>query len=100
MKRYTISSLQHLIKLISANPALLSLASLAPLVAVAEKAKAASKSCGCNAAQVYNDNKGQFELALTNLGNGDHLIVKKILNIDQICYYTRGATGGLQIKCI
>ena len=93
MSRYTISGLEHMIRLLAANPALLGLSSLAPLQYIAEKAKAAGKKCGCNVAGIYKENKGAFELALGNLANGDHLVMKKVLGADQLCYYVRNSTG-------
>ena len=99
-KRYTISSLEHMVRVLAQKPELLSLASLAPLQYVAAEAKKASATCGCNAGEVYRKYKGTFELALNNLGHGDHLTAKRVLNVDQLCYYVRENTGTLKLKCI
>lgn len=100
MANVTISSLEHMIRLLQQHPELLNLSSLAPLQSVIAKAAAASKKCGCHAAGVYKEHRGSFELALNALGNGDHLVVKKKLGVDKISYYIRNAAGGLALKQI
>lgn len=100
MTRFTISGLEHMVRVLSQKPELMALASLAPLQHVAAKARAAAKSCGCNAAEVYREAKPTFELALNNLAHGDHLTVKRVLNVDELCYYVRDSNGGLKLKCI
>ena len=99
-KRYTISGLEHMVRLLSQKPELMALSSMAPLQYVAAKAREASKKCGCNAAEVYNEHRGTFELALNNLGNGDHITMKRILNVDEICYYVKDSEGRLSLKHI
>ena len=100
MTRYTISGIEHMVRMLATQPALMSLNSLAPLQHIANKAQIAGKKCGCNASNVYREHKADFELALNNLANGDHLVMKRILKVDQICYYTKIQTGALKLKCI
>jgi hypothetical protein len=99
MSRITISSLDHFIRLLNKNPSLMALGSLSPLVRVSQEAKEEGKKCGCNIARVYAKHKGTFELALNNLGHGDHLIAKRVLGVDQICYYNK-EKDGLKLKCL
>ena len=100
MTRFTISGLEHMIKLLNTHPEFLSLPSFSQLNAVAEQAREASKKCGCNASKVYNANRHVFEMALTSLAAGDHLMLKRMLAVEQICFYVKSPTGGLQLKCI
>lgn len=99
-KTFTISGLEHMVRLLSQRPELMALASLAPLQFVAQKAQEASKQCGCNAAEVYKEYRTTFEHALSNLQHGDHITLKKLLGVDQICYYVKDSTGGLKRKCV
>lgn len=99
-KRFTISGLEHMIRLLSQHPELLSLSSLSQLKYVADEARAESKTCGCNAMKVYSKHTGTFEAAVGNLQNGDHLVMKRLLGIDQICYYIRHNGGQYKLKCI
>jgi hypothetical protein len=99
-KRITLSGIEHIIRLLGQKPELLALSSLAPLAQIGEKAKAASATCNCNANKIYRDHKGTFEAALGNLQNGDHIVMKKLLGLDQICYYTKLDGGSLNLKCI
>lgn len=99
--RLVISSLDHLIRVIKGHPEALALSSLAPLKYVAQEAAKEAKSCGCNAKKVYMAHKGTFEAALGNLGYGDHLQLKNILKVDEICYYEKSSDGGpSKLKCL
>ena len=89
-----------MIRLLHQHPTLLSLNSFAGLKYVADKAKKASESCGCNATQVYQEHARDFELALQNINNGDHLVIKQILGVNQICYYIKKSTGQFELRCI
>lgn len=100
MSRFVIGGLEHLVRVISTNPQILALSSLSPLQEIGRQAAIASQSCGCNATKVFNDNKVKFEMALNNLSNGDHITMKRILGVDQLCWQVRGANGLLKLKCI
>ena len=100
MNRLVISNLPQLIGILQRHPSLLALGAFRPIEYVAKQAQEASKACGCNAAKVYNDNRKTFELALDGLGNGDHLIVKNALGIQELCYYTKDNAGRLILKCL
>ena len=89
-----------MVRLLQQYPELMSLASLAPLRSVGEEARIESATCGCNAAKVYAKHSGSFEAALGNLQNGDHLVMKRLLGLDQICYYIRHDGGSYKLKCI
>ena len=99
-RRFTISGLDHLIRLLHTHPAFMSLNTFAGIKVIAEEAKRAAKSCSCNVGKVYQAHAKDFELALQNMGGGDHLIIKQVLQVDQLCYYTKKSTGGLQLNCI
>jgi hypothetical protein len=99
-RKLTISSIEHMVRLLSQKPELLSLSSLSPLKAVAEKAREEAKSCGCNAGKVYRANEGVFNVALGNIQNGDHMIMKRLLGVDQICYYIKSEGSTYKLKCI
>ena len=100
-RRYTISGIDHMIRLLNQHPQLLSLSSLVPITQVAKKVKdtVARTGCNCNAGPIYAANRGIFERALTTMQYGDHLIVKNVLNVDELCYYVK-SDKGLVLKCI
>lgn len=82
-------------------PQLMNLASLAPIREVGRKAKeaAAKTGCNCTASQVYGSNAHVFNQALQAMSNGDHITVKNVLKVEQLCYYVKTSTGN-QLKCI
>jgi hypothetical protein len=102
MKRsFTISGIEHIIRMLNQYPQLSGLSSLAPVFEVGRKAReaVARSGCNCSASPVYAANKHVFDMALGVLGNGDHLIVKNLLKVDQICYYVKSNKGQV-LKCI
>ena len=101
-RRYTISGIEHLIRLLNEHPALLSLSSLAAIRQLGDQVKAAvSKSkCNCSAGPIYANNKHVFDNALMNMQFGDHLVVKNALNVDEICFYSKDPSGKLVLKCV
>ena len=98
---FTISGIEHVIKILQQYPQLGALSSLAPVIDVGRKAKAAvtKSGCGCSAGPVYAANRNVFDMALNVMGHGDHLVVKNLLNVDQICYYIKSDKGPI-LKCI
>jgi hypothetical protein len=101
-RRYTISGVDHLIRLLNQYPQLMALSSLVPILEVGKKARQAIDRTGCNctASKVYADNKLLMEQSLANLCNGDHLVAKSILNVDEICYYVKDVQGKMSLRCI
>jgi hypothetical protein len=99
-KTITISGLEQMVRLLNQHPEFMALGSLAPIKYVGEQAAATSRSCGCNAAEVYQKNRPVFEAALQNLGLGDHLVVKRLLGVDRICYYVKDKAGNYRHTCI
>ena len=101
-RSFTINGIDHIIRMLNQYPQMNSLSSLAPVFEIGRKAKEAVKrsGCGCSAGPIYNANKAIFDQALTNMGNGDHLIVKSLLNVDQLCYYVTDAHNRRTLKCI
>jgi len=101
-RRYTISGIEHLIRLINQYPQLLALSSFAQINQVAGQVKAAvaRSRCNCSAAPIYAQNKTAFEHALNNLQFGDHLLVKNALQIDELCFYVKDTAGKMTLRCI
>ena len=101
-RRLTISGIEHIVRLINQYPQLLGLSSFSPINQVARQAKEAviKGKCGCRAAPVYAANRGVFETALHSMKNGDHLTIKKIMNVDELCYYSKDSTGRYVLNCI
>lgn len=101
-KRFTISGIEHLIRMLNQYPQLLSLSSLAPITNVAKQAKdaVARAGCNCKAGPIYAANRNIFELALHNLQYGDHMLAKSALSVDEICYYTKDHSGKYILKCV
>ena len=91
-----------MVRVLNQYPQLLSLSSLAPINQVAKLAKeaAAKANCNCKVGPIYAAHRATFEYALTMLGHGDHLIAKNVLNVDQICYYTKNSAGKFELKCV
>ena len=101
-KSYTISGVEHLIRLLNQYPQLLSLSSMAGIREVGKKAQEAVKrsGCGCSAAPVYAQHRNIFEKALEIMSHGDHLMVKNVLKVEQICHYSKDSSGQVKLKCI
>lgn len=102
MSRLTISGIEHIIGMINSNSSLASLSSLAPIADLGRKAKAAvaRSGCSCSAAPVYAANRHVFTQALANIQHGDHLMIKNILKVTEICYYVKDKDGKNVLKCI
>ena len=101
-RRYTISGVEHLIRLMNEHPALLGLSSFAAIRQLGNQVKAAvaASRCSCSAGPIYANKKHIFDNALQNMQFGDHLIVKNALNVDEICFYTKDPAGKLTLKCV
>jgi hypothetical protein len=102
MNSFTISGIDHIIRMLNQYPQLSGLSSLAPIyhVGAAAKAAVAKTKCNCSAGPIYAANKKTFEMALNNMGNGDHLIVKNLLKVDKVCFYISDNTGKRTLKCV
>ena len=98
---FTISGTRHLLAMLNEYPQLMGLSSFAGIREVGRKAKAAvdRSGCSCSAGPIYAQNAAIFEHALISMANGDHLIVKNLLKVDQLCYYVKTGTGNV-LKCI
>jgi hypothetical protein len=103
MNSFTISGMDHVVRMLNQHPALLGLSSLAPIVEVGRKAQAAvaRSKCGCSAPPIYAAHKHVFDAALNNMVNGsDQLIVKQVLGVNQICFYTTDLSGRKMLRCV
>ena len=102
MTKYTISGIEHMIRLLNQHPQLLSLSSMMPIAHVGKLAKeaAAASGCNCKIGPIYAANKGVFEEALRTMQNGDHLMIKSALKVDQLCWYVRDHAGNYVLKCV
>jgi hypothetical protein len=102
MKQYTISGIDHVIRILNQYPQLMSLSSLTPIREIGRQAQeaVAKSGCGCSAGPIYNQNKAVFERALDMMGCGDHLMVKNVLKVDKLCYYAKDNTGQNKLKCV
>jgi hypothetical protein len=102
-KSFTISGIDHIIKMLNQYPQLSGLSSLAPIFEVGHQARlaAAKSKCNCGANKIYRENKHVFENSLVDMANGgDHLVVKNLLNVEQLCYYGTDMSGRRTLKCI
>ena len=101
-KRYTVSGIEHLIRLLNQHPQLLALSSFTAVNQIGNQVKAAvaRSKCNCSAGPIYASNKFVFENALNSLQFGDHLLVKNALNVDEICFYVKDSTGKPNLKCV
>ena len=101
-RRYTISSLEHMIRLINQYPQLLALSSFIQINQVGNQIKnaVARSKCNCSAGPIYAQNRSVFETALNNLQYGDHLLVKNILGVEELCFYIKDSAGTFKLKCV
>lgn len=99
MKRAVFSSVQNFAQTLVQHPALFGVPALTPLQGLVDKLKSDSKGCGCNKNGIYLQYKGVFEAALTGLTSSDKEVIKSILNVDRICYYTRNSSNILELLC-
>ena len=102
MNSFTISGMDHIIRMLNQYPQLSGLSSLAPIfqVGAAAKSAVARSKCKCSAGPIYAANKHIFESALANMAHGDHLIIKNLLKVDSICYYVTESSGRKTLKCV
>lgn len=94
-----VSNLSQFLNLVSQHPTLLQVPAFKPLEAVLKQVRAAVASCGCNASSVYEANKGIFTTAIGNLQPSDHVMVKSILKVNQICYFAVDNKGMVKLNC-
>ena len=94
--------MDHIIRILNQYPALKGLSSLAPIYEVGHRAKIAVQrsGCGCSAGPIYAQHKDTFSRSLNQLGNGDHLLFKQTLGVDQVCFYQRDSAGKNVLRCI
>ena len=100
MKRVVLSSIQNFAQLLIQNPSLLNIPAFMGLRTLIENLKADSKGCGCKKNALYNQYKPQFESAVTALTDADRGVIKSVLNVEQVCYYTRNKAGVLELICL
>ena len=101
-RRFTISGIDHILRMMQQYPQLKALASLTPINEVAKKASEAVRKSGCNcsASPVYAANLNVFARALDMTRHGDHLIIKNILKIDELCFYVKDNSGKSTLHCV
>lgn len=101
MKRSILSSINDLANLLTTHPALYSIPAFSGLKTIVANAQAEAAKCNCKGkADVINKLKGHCEGALMSLSAADKAKMKVLLNIDQLCYYTRNAkTKKLELTC-
>lgn len=100
MKRVVLSSIQNFAQILIQHPALLNIPSFSSLRTLVEKLQNDKKGCGCKKNQLYSQYKPQFENAVTGLTEADRGVIKTLLNVEQVCYYTRNKAGVLELICL
>ncbi len=99
MSKYTFSSFEAFIQLLSKYPALFTILAFQSFKPAMEYDKHKS-SCGCSSVTEYlNRFKGQFEPAIRSLQPNEIQKLKSILNVEQVCYYVK-RNGTMQQICI
>lgn len=102
MKRAVFSSVQNFAQTLVQNPALFSIPAFMPLKSLIDKVVNNDKGCSkCNANKnkIYTEYKGLFESSVSSLQDADRANIKRILNVDKVCYYTRGKNSVLELNC-
>jgi hypothetical protein len=100
MKRLVLSSIQNFAQILIQHPSLLNIPSFMPLRPLVDKLTEDGKGCGCKKGSIYNQYKPHFESAVTGLTDSDRGTIKSLLNVEQICYYTRNKAGVLELICL
>jgi len=103
MKKLVLSSPNQLARLLDNNPVLLEIPGLSPLKTVSHQlARAGLKKCSaCSSrnSNLYANARPQMEAALANLTTEDYITMKKILGMDQVCYWHK-INGKLAVTCL
>ncbi|NBQ67358.1 MAG: hypothetical protein EBU46_00390 [Nitrosomonadaceae bacterium] len=101
MKKVIVSNLSQLLRLVSENPALLTVPAFYPLRPLYERLRDALKggSCGCNFNEVIASHKQLFSVVMDNVQVIDNSMIKSILNVHQLCYYTESGDGKRVLRC-
>lgn len=102
MKQITISGIDHVIRLLNQYPQLMSLSSFTAIRELGKRAQeaVAKSGCGCSAGPIYQQNKHVFDRALQMMAMGDHMMVKNVLKVDQVCYWTNDSAGNRKLVCV
>jgi predicted transcriptional regulator len=103
-KRLVLTSVNQIITLVNTNPAIAqAIPRLIPLTTM-RLSEAPKKSCNCGAKKnvtTIDVNKQLTETILTSLSNNDFHIIKKTLDLNQLCYYKRNlADNSLELICV
>lgn len=94
-----ISNLSQFLNIISQHPELLQVPPFQPLQRVLKEVREATASCGCSASSVYEANKGIFTAAITSMQPSDHMMVKNILKVREVCYFVVDGSGLVKLNC-
>ena len=100
-KRVVLTSVNQIITLAQSNDALLGLPRFNALRAM-EQSTTPKKGCNCGARTnivVSDTNKQIIEGILSSLTQNDFMDVKRVLALDELCYYVRGADNKLELVC-
>lgn len=101
MKRVIISSLPNVIELIKKYPELDGVSAFSTIKVVMGQISQQKGGCSsCKAKSVISKYKGLFEGAISSMGSADKELIKRVLNTQEICYYTRNANNMLELKCV
>jgi hypothetical protein len=103
VKRLVFTGVNQMLQLVKNNPAVINaIPKLAKIANLPENAPP-QKTCACkkNITIVDNSKKQVVEHVLNSLNKDDFLIIKNILQLDQLCYYKRsGESNSLELICI
>lgn len=101
MKRQILSSITALSDMLTTTPALFAIPAFAGLKTVITNLNEEKKKCNCSGkADLVKKLQGYCQGALLALGTADKAKMKMLLNVEQICYYTRNATSKkLELTC-
>ena len=99
MNRVVFSSVQNFAQILISNPQLFAIPAFAPLKGLIDKLTTDQQGCSCNKGSIFLEYKGIFESAVTSLQESDKDNIKRVLNVDKICYYTRNRANVLELSC-
>lgn len=100
-KRVILSSMQSVAQLLNQNKDLYQVAAFLPLKPAVERLfdEKAGGCTSCQKAKLFNEYRSVFDTALVSLQQADKDKIKAILNVEEVCYYTKNESGAFVLNC-
>jgi hypothetical protein len=97
--KLVISNLAQFIKVVQQHKVILELEAWKPMLDVISKVREATKTCSCNAGPALQSQRPVFDTIIKRLEPADFIVLKTLLNVNQLCFYMVDDSGKGVLKC-